>query len=100
MTKKLDTEVRKQQIIEVAADLSEEHGYLRFTRDQVAGRIGCATGLINHHFGTMNQLRRSVMRYAVTEHRLKIIAQGLINSDPHAVAADEELKQAAMNVFM
>jgi AcrR family transcriptional regulator len=87
---------RKKQILDVAVELSKKQGYQRVTRDDVARAAECACGLINRYFETMIQLRRAVMRAAVKQGVLEIVAQGIVAKDAQALKAPEELKQRAL----
>lgn len=91
-----DVKDRERQIVVEATLLAATHGYRAVTRDMVAKAVGCSTGLITHRFGTMPQLRRAVMRYAIRHAVLAVIAQGLAAGDPHARKAPDELKQKAL----
>jgi AcrR family transcriptional regulator len=87
---------RKKQILEVAVTLSKKQGYQHVTREDIARGAECATGLINRYFGTMPQLRRAVMRWAVKHGELAIVAQGIVAKDPQALKAPDDLKQRAL----
>lgn len=86
---------RTHEIITAGLALAVLHGYNKITRDQLAQATGLATGTINHVFGTMPQFQRAVMRHAVKQGNLAVIAQGLAHRDPIARRAPEELKNAA-----
>jgi AcrR family transcriptional regulator len=86
----------KKHILTAALRLATAKGYLRITRDEIATTAACATGLVSYHFGTMTCLRRDVMRAAVRERNLPVLAQGLVAGDPHARRAPDEMKCAAL----
>lgn len=88
-------ELRKGSILDAAVDLSCTHGYTNISRQQVADRAGVSTGLVTKYFGTMQQLRRAIIRAAITREIPEIIAQGLACSDRHVMKAPDELKAAA-----
>lgn len=88
---------RKEQILAAALTLAETQGYSHVTRDGIAAEAQCAPGLVNAYFGTMINLRRDIMRAAVRERRLVVVAQGLAARDPHARKAPDDLKQAALD---
>lgn len=90
---------RKKQILDAALDLAERRGYSTITRDSIATAAGCAPGLVSAYFGTMINFRRDIMRAAIREERLPIIAQGLAAKDPHARKAPDPLKQAALETL-
>lgn len=95
MKQRLKPEDRKGQILAAAVKLAEGTNYTTITRDGVAGAAGVSMGLVTRYFGTMNQLRRAVMRAAVAEGNAVVVAQGLAQRDPQALKAAPELREAA-----
>jgi len=96
-TKRMKPDDRKDEILKAALIVSEIHGYNKITRAQVARQAsGCAESLVSNYFGTMADFRRKLMREAIATENLKIIAQGLVAEDPHALKAHIELRQRAM----
>lgn len=91
---------RRDQILDAAIHVAEREGYARMTRDQIADHAGVATGLVSHYFGTMPQLRRTVMRHAVIRENLIVIGQGIAAGDLHALKAPYEVKQDAMRALL
>lgn len=83
---------RREQILDAAVGMARDIGFQKITRDGVAGRAGVAMGLVTRYFGTMCQLRRAVMRSAVKNEVISVIAEGLAIGDPHAKKAGPELK--------
>ncbi len=88
---------RKTQIINAAVSEAKAHGYRKLTRAGVAARIGISEALVSHHTGTMVSLKRDVMRAAIRDGILSIIAEGLADKDKQARKAPEELRIAAAN---
>lgn len=95
MRQRFTPDVRKEQILTAALSLAATRGYLTVTRDQVADASGVSTALIQYHFKTMAQFRRSLMRHAIAKGCLRVLAQGLACGDEHACKAPDELKQQA-----
>lgn len=91
--------LRKDYILAVAVTMAKDAGYHKLTRDAVAEAAGVSMGLVTRYFGTMNQLRRDVIRYAIRHEIPEIIAQGLANSDDHAKKAPDELKTRAKAIL-
>ena len=91
--------LRKDQILSVAIGLAKEQGYHKITRDGVADAAGVSMGLVTRYFGTMNRLKRAVMRTAVKQGIPEIVAQGLANGDDHAKKASAELKAQAATLL-
>lgn len=88
---------RKTQILDAALAVAEKRGYAHVTRDEIAVEAGCAPALVSHYLGTMQNTRRDIMRAAIRNRVLPVIAQGLAAQDPHAKKAPDELKQAALD---
>lgn len=88
-------DTRKAAILLAAMTEAGKHGYDRVTREQIARRAECAPGLVSFYFGTMPQMKRSIMSEAVRTRELRIIAQGIADRHPKAMRAPLELRQAA-----
>jgi hypothetical protein len=73
--------------------LARSAGLANVTREQIATEAGVAAGLVSLRLGTMPALRRSVMRAAVAQEVLEVVAEGLAARDPYALAAPLELRQ-------
>jgi len=100
MTMRQKPDDRKYQILTAAITVAERPGgWSKLTRDAVAREAQCADGLVSKYFGTMTQMRRTVMRSAVLTENLPIVAQGLAAGDVHAQKADPELKARALNTL-
>lgn len=87
---------RKHSILAAALELAADHGFEKITRDQIAARAECATGLVSLYLGTMVQLRRAVMSEAIRTRNLNVLAQGLVAKHPKAEAAPDDLKREAV----
>lgn len=96
---RVDPDLRKQQILDVAVELSKEHGYHKITRDDIRRSAGVSAGVISQRFNTMKQLRRAVMRAAIHRKIPEIVAQGLANQDDNAKKAPPELKRQALELI-
>ncbi len=88
---------RKNQILEAAIKVAERPGgWAKLTRDAVAKESECAEGLPSKYFGTMVNFKRAIMRAAIRELNLSVIAQGLAAGDKVAMKADVALKRKAL----
>lgn len=87
--------LRKEAILGAAMDLSRAKGYRRVTREEVARRANVSAGLVSRYFGTMVQLQRDIIRKAIKDEELEIVAQGLAANDKHALKAPAELRTRA-----
>lgn len=87
----------KELVLNTALQLAKVNGFQSLTRDGVATEAGIAMGQVNHAYGTMNQLKRAVMRAAVHREELSIIAFGVVTGDKEAHKAPKWLQDKALN---
>lgn len=100
MTKRrLDPDVRSAQILSAAVTLAKRRGFSRLTRDAIAEEAGVSVGLVSNYLGTMDDLRNEVMRRAVVEEILPIIAAGLAEGNRIALRAPASLRHRAGTVL-
>lgn len=97
--RRVDPEVRRQEILEAALLLAKRKGYTLITRGEVATEADVSTGLVTNYFNTMNQLKEAVMRLAIEREVLPIIAQGLSLKDKHALQISQSLKKRVLAYF-
>ena len=94
--KRMNPAHRREQILNAAVGMATDVGLQKTTRDGIAERAGVSMGLVTRYFNTMTQLRRAVMRTAVKNEVLGVIAEGLVMGDPHAKKASPGLKERAL----
>ena len=100
MNPRLSAAERRELILEAAVKLADTSHYQRITRQDIADEAGIAPTLVTHYFGTMPQLRRDVMRYAVRNECLRVIGQGLASQDTHALRASPGLQASALGSLL
>lgn len=94
---RLKPQDRKAEILTAAIKVAgRPGGWSTLTRESVANEAGCAVGLVSRYFGTMACFKRAIMRAAVNDRDLSIIAQGLATRDVNAIKADADLKAQAL----
>ena len=86
---------RTDALLTTALQLAARHGYHTLTRESIALAAGVSPALVSARLGTMDAMRRSVMRAAVTRRCVGVVAQGLSVRDKHAMKADKELRALA-----
>lgn len=94
-TNRMAPSEREIAVLAAALRVAERLGYDRCKREDIAKEAGISAGLVTKRLGTMVMMRRKLMRTAVKEGNLVIIAQGLAARDPQALKASEELRAAA-----
>ena len=87
------------RLLAVAIPLARDQGYQWITRQMVATAAGVSLGSVNNCFGTMLELKRAVMRWAVENGDGKLIAQGLANDSPITANIDPGLREKAAEVI-
>lgn len=103
----LKSDVRADQILNAAVKVARRSGWESMTRDVVAEEASCGVGTVNNMYGTMTQLRRSVMRRVVDlivagDHEddlLIIVAKGMAGAYVEALKAPSEVKQLAFELM-
>lgn len=96
---RLAPEQRKSEILAAAMVVAHKVGFANMTRDQVATQAKCAAGAVSMYFNTMPQLRRAVMREAIQQQDLTIIAEGVALRDKNAMKAPPELRSKALTAL-
>lgn len=75
---------RHDQLLAVAVELAEREGLAHVTISQVAERAKVSRSLTHHYFKTAADLVEEVVKFAVVNERLAIIADGLFIRHPIA----------------
>lgn len=96
MSKRLKPEVRKEQVIEAALSLAAKSHYLEVGREEIASALGFSASTIRYHFKTLTQLRKEVVRAAVKQEHLAVIAQAVTANHPQAVKVSKALRRRAL----
>lgn len=87
---------RKAAILDAAVTAAKKHGFARLRLVHIAEQAECSNALVVSHYGTMQQMRRAVMRAAIKQEILPIIAEGIATRDPVACKAPDVLKEKAL----
>jgi AcrR family transcriptional regulator len=85
-----------QRIMDAALTLAVTGRYDRITRRQIANAAGVSPARVSLLAGDMDGMRDAIMRAAVTAGNAIVVAQGLADRHPAALAVSDELKQAAL----
>lgn len=84
------------EILSIALKLAQQNGYREISRELIAKAARISPALVSVRFGTMPKLRRRLMRFAIAQACLPVIAQGLAARDGQALKASDDLKQLAL----
>lgn len=96
MTTRLKPADRTEQLLAAALRLASKHGLANITRAQIAEYAEVAPSLVSARLGTMEALRRSVMRAAVAQEVLPVIAEGVATRNKYALKAAPSLIERAL----
>lgn len=100
MTKKftrMNPSNRHIGLLDAALTVAAEYGFENLTLSRVAHCAGCSQPLVNHYYGTIDDLKAAVMRAAVRREDHKVLAQGIAAGHPVALEASKALKRRALN---
>jgi AcrR family transcriptional regulator len=92
--------LRYSHILGVAIERARVEGWNQMTRAAVAEAAGISEALVSHYFGTMDELRATIMQEAIRRRVVEIVAQGLAAGNVVAKGAPDEVKQAALAYMM
>lgn len=95
MAIRMTKDARKQAVLDAAIKAAETVGFAKMRTKDIAEIAECGHGTVTLYWSTIGQLRRAVMRAAIKQRILKIVACGLAIDDPVAQKAPDELKKAA-----
>jgi len=96
-SRRLKPNDRKILILDAAVSLSKQgRGYIDLSRSNVAKAAGVSPGLVCKYFPAMKDLKKAVMKTAIEQELLPVIAQGLAVSDPIARNAPQEIRTKAI----
>ena len=87
-SRRMDPAERRQEIVAAASRLAVGEGLEHVTAKRVAAELGVAPGLINHYFGSVDDLVAAAFGHAAAAERA--IVFGIVS--PHT-QADDELKR-------
>lgn len=87
---------RKAAILEAAVTAAKNHGFSALRLAHIAEQAECSNALVVSHYGTMSQMRRAVMRAAIKQEILSIVAEGIATRDPVACKSSPELQRKAL----
>jgi AcrR family transcriptional regulator len=93
--RRLQPDERRAHILKAALDHSATHGWANLTRESAALAAGVSPGLVSWYFLSTSGLRAEVMRAAIDQRVLRVVADGLACRDLAALAAPVELRAAA-----
>jgi hypothetical protein len=99
---------RDAQILVAAVQIASDHGIRMVTRARLAQEAGLSPGTVSNYgidrpyddrsprIGVVERVRADVMRYAIDNGVLTILAEGIAAADPIALTAPPDLQARAL----
>jgi len=78
---RLRTEVKRQEIVRIAAQLFEELGYERTSMSEISARVGGSKATLYGYFASKEDLLRAVLDHDVTEEADRLMHELLAEKD-------------------
>lgn len=96
---RMKPDARTAEILAAAVKLAKRVGFRNLTRDGVAEAAKVSTGLVSTHFGNVESLRDEVMKVAIRDEILAIVADGIANGNRYARRAPARLRARALQTL-
>jgi AcrR family transcriptional regulator len=87
---------RREQLLACAIHCAADGRLYKMTLDDVADRADVSRALIIHYFRSMQGLRDAVVRKAIRDTNLPLLAQAVVSRDPLIKEAPRRLRQQAI----
>ena len=101
VAKRFKPRVRREMILIAALRVARRPGgWSSMTRAKIAKDAHCAEGLVSVYLGSMDSVRRHVMKAAIKYEYLDLIAQGLATGDKYALGLSPVLQHKALSSLM
>jgi AcrR family transcriptional regulator len=101
VAKRFHPKVRREMILIAALRVARRPGgWGSMTRASIAKEAHCAEGLISRYLGSMDSVRRHIMKAAIKYEYLDLITQGLASGDKYALGVSPVLKHKAIGLLM
>lgn len=93
--KRVAADLRREQLLHAAIEISLAIGYKEVTYKQIADRTGVSAALVTKYFPSVRHLKQLIMLRAIKKEVLEIIVQGLADKNILATTLPLELKRKA-----
>lgn len=90
----------QEQLIKRGIEHAEGDHFRRIPMKRICREIGKSHTLVFHYYGTARAFQDAVMQYAVDNGNLRVIAQGLAEQHPFALAATGAVKKQALKMML
>lgn len=90
---KEEMSLKKSAMITAALKRAERIGFGKLTRAEVADACGVSPGLVSQRFGTLTTMKRDVLRAAIKQESMSVLAYALAVDDPICKKITPELRE-------
>jgi hypothetical protein len=97
---RVNSELMRHCILEVAVKLSVQKNYKLITRGEIADELSISPSLVSLYFGDMTQLKKRVVEYAIETEELIIIAQVVMFKDSQVASISKTLRNKALKAVI
>jgi AcrR family transcriptional regulator len=87
---------RAQQVLEVAVKLATKRGLRQVTRGEIAEAADCSAGLVTKYLGGRQEMQTAIVKAAIKQRIVPIVATAIADRYPAALRAPEDLKAEAI----
>lgn len=98
--KQKKSEVRREQLLIAALALSNQGHYKTVSRDAIARCCGMSGTIVQHYFGTMAELRATIVKEAVERWQVRVLAQAIIEKDPNVANLTENQRRLVLEDYV
>jgi len=95
--KRMQNVLRKNMLLQIGLDLAKHHGYTNVSKYKIADKADVSPSLVAKVLGTAVNMRRDIMRYAIKNQCLSVMAQGMVLRDPKILKLDCDTKNLIFN---
>lgn len=95
MAIRMNPDERAAEVLAAAVRTAAAVGFARMTREDIAKAAACTPGLVSARLGPMSKIRDTVMKRAVRDEVLAVVAEGIALRHPHALKAPADLQKRA-----
>ena len=97
----LRTAVTRATLLEVAYNIAKTHsnGLAAVERKAVCEQAKVGAGTVNYHFQTMKYLRDEVLKLAIRDKNVRLVAQGVLEGNPLALTAPRALRRQISKII-
>lgn len=89
----------RTDILHAAMRIAKRYGLAAVKRDAVATEARCGAGTVNFHFQTVRYLHDEVLKFAVNQRELRVIAEGVVGGYSAVADIGAELRKAALAAY-